>query len=1085
LSNPIDQQLVGIVEKASSLFERLGPDFVLSSEVDAAKADRLLEEWCRVAVGGDQKLFERRLSWDQVDTDRLRRAITGAQLRDGVALPSWAEFLRAVLAAAPSCAEGPHHPLFDPEDPVAFEELLLPFILVARNTLKERSGDLVNHFAPETYRKLERSLLKRLSTFAAQALYLEFHVFRSVDQLQGASWLAHALPIGSRRLYDQFVAQMLEGGLRSFCARYAVLARLLAIATRYWVEGVAEMLGRLAADSRRLRDYFQMEGDLGPIINMETYLSDPHYSGRTSMALRFQSGLRLIYKPKSMAAEQNFSNLVTWLNERGLDPALKPLRVLDSGTHGWVEVVDQLPCQDEAEARRFYKRAGMLLCLLYALEGSDCHSENVIAHGEYPMVIDLETLLHHRSYTEAFKQPRSMQILAWEDIYHSVLGPGLLPRWEVGPSGETYDTSGLGGSDGRETPFTRRQLRHPNTDAMALVTEQLKVGVGKNRPVLNGQLLSAVDFVNELIEGFRYLYGVLLAHRTTLLEAPDSPLRPLAVQPVRIVHRNTRVYAVLLKEAMNPKFLEDGADRTVQLDVIGRGFLLGGDSNPLWPMARAEFRSLYQLDVPFFCTHADRTSLQLETGGELQDVYTEPSYQVVLRQLKGFGPADQEKQVGYIRGTLYSHIARDIDSGKIASPPSAGLSADGLPALTPEQAVAEAVRLAEEIRSYAIREKGKGATWIGLAYIPDTQEYHLRPMGFPHYEGLTGVALFLAVLERVTGGAGFRDLALEALEELHEEIRRPELKNGLYKYTGIGGALGLGSLIHSLTHLSDLLGKAELLEEALYLSALLTREHLHNDPNFDVMFGSAGAILSLLTLYRRTGEPQVLEKVCASCDHLLAKRVAAPSGHRAWVTLNKQLLTGFSHGAAGITYALLCAFRLTGREAYREAAREAYAYESSMFSPQVQNWPDLRFPPIKDRYVYQNTWCNGPLGIGLGRLAAQDCLDSEDVRRDIEVAVTHATQQPMFGGDILCCGLLGRTELLLVAARKLARPELHDLALRTATAIVGRARERGKYGISWEQGPYHPGLFQGTAGVGYQLLRLAYPQQVPSLLLWE
>src|SRR5262249_36619189 len=62
LSNPIDPHLVGIVEKASSLFERLGPEFVLSSEVDAVKADRLLDQWCLVATAGDKKLFERRLA---------------------------------------------------------------------------------------------------------------------------------------------------------------------------------------------------------------------------------------------------------------------------------------------------------------------------------------------------------------------------------------------------------------------------------------------------------------------------------------------------------------------------------------------------------------------------------------------------------------------------------------------------------------------------------------------------------------------------------------------------------------------------------------------------------------------------------------------------------------------------------------------------------------------------------------------------------------------------------------------------------------------------------------------------------------
>ena len=34
-------------------------------------------------------------------------------------------------------------------------------------------------------------------------------------------------------------------------------------------------------------------------------------------------------------------------------------------------------------------------------------------------------------------------------------------------------------------------------------------------------------------------------------------------------------------------------------------------------------------------------------------------------------------------------------------------------------------------------------------------------------------------------------------------------------------------------------------------------------------------------------------------------------------------------------------------------------------------------------------------------------------------------------------------------------------------------------------GAFSPGLFQGSAGIGYALLRLARPDLVPSVLLWE
>ncbi len=53
-----------------------------------------------------------------------------------------------------------------------------------------------------------------------------------------------------------------------------------------------------------------------------------------------------------------------------------------------------------------------------------------------------------------------------------------------------------------------------------------------------------------------------------------------------------------------------------------------------------------------------------------------------------------------------------------------------------------------------------------------------------------------------------------------------------------------------------------------------------------------------------------------------------------------------------------------------------------------------------------------------------------------------------------------------------------------AAQVVARAKQRGTFGYSPLLG-YNPGFFQGASGIGYELLRLAYPDQLPSVLLWE
>ena len=56
-----------------------------------------------------------------------------------------------------------------------------------------------------------------------------------------------------------------------------------------------------------------------------------------------------------------------------------------------------------------------------------------------------------------------------------------------------------------------------------------------------------------------------------------------------------------------------------------------------------------------------------------------------------------------------------------------------------------------------------------------------------------------------------------------------------------------------------------------------------------------------------------------------------------------------------------------------------------------------------------------------------------------------------------------------------------------AAEVVGLAEHAGAFALHplLPAGAFSPGLFQGTAGIGYELLRLARPDLVPSVLLWD
>jgi lantibiotic modifying enzyme len=116
-------------------------------------------------------------------------------------------------------------------------------------------------------------------------------------------------------------------------------------------------------------------------------------------------------------------------------------------------------------------------------------------------------------------------------------------------------------------------------------------------------------------------------------------------------------------------------------------------------------------------------------------------------------------------------------------------------------------------------------------------------------------------------------------------------------------------------------------------------------------------------------------------------------------------------------------------------------------------------------------------------------LDSEDIRRDIDVALETTWQALLASSEVdhLCCGTLGRTETLFKAGQVQSRPDLTAMALRVSANVVRAAEQRGSYRLfaGLPDGIVNPGFFQGVSGIGYQWLRLAHPDMFPSVLLWE
>jgi type 2 lantibiotic biosynthesis protein LanM len=1074
--------------QASTITERIRCGCLVNEiQENDALINKRIEQWCHVVAQGDWEKFEKRLAWDNLDLSTISCVLSSVIMSDEQPLPAWTQTLNECLKAAlvldtSEEMTSSNSRFLDTQKPFPFEEILLPFIYGAQKKLSTQIGSHYELLSDTAHASLERSLLRWLVHLCTPSMELEFSIFRASRQSTLINRLQKSTDTRSQQYYQEFIKSLLEGRLLTFFQEYPVLARLVATATDLWVDATEEFISRLASDWAEIQKIFQPETELEQVADVQSDLSDRHHGGRSVMIVTFVSGLKLVYKPKDLGIEKAYVKLLTWLNEHGVPLPFRLFQVLNRLDYGWVEFIETLPCKDQEEFRRYYQRCGILLCLVYVLDSTDLHYENIVAYGEHPVLIDLETLMHPWVREEEDPEmTKGVHSLANKQLWHSVLRTALLPQWRFGSKGQAYDTSGLGGISQKKRSNQSLKVNNINTD----ITENQEESFSKNNPKSNipspnqTTILALEDYHKEIVNAFDQMYQLLMKHRQTLL-APESPLTALAAQSVRFIFRHTQTYASILQYTLNPKFLQDGADRSIQLDILSQPLLFNTQPR-CWPLLRVEQQSLEQLDIPLFSARSDSEALIINPNQTIDKYFTEPSFNRVITRLNQLDDQDLEQQIFFIKSSLYSRTAEDAH--RLSTYEKITLDFNTFLPLNQEEIVQQSMIMAAYFQKQAIRSPDNSATWLAPQYIIKAKRFQLQSMEHGLFDGCDGIALFLAGLETITQDSKYNDISLGALQFFRQDFQNIAY-DSISKNVNIGGAVGYGSNIYSWIRISRFLENSSLLETAKDIATLITPDLIADDQHFDIISGAAGAILGLLALHNISLDPEVLNKAITCGNHLLNSRVVSDSGYRTWATVDGKLLTGFSHGAAGIAYALLRLYKASGETAFLEAAEEAIAYERSVFIPEQGNWPDFRQSFPKDKPVCMCSWCHGATGIGLARLGGLDILDTPEIRQDIEAAINTTKQQKLTGIDHLCCGNMGRVEFLLTASRKLSRPELLEDAMQIASQVVARANQKGHFGY----GPiltFHPGFFQGAAGIGYELLRLAYPDQLPSVLLWE
>ena len=1005
-----------------------------------ARADRVLARWRAQDPFTEDNWFDRRLATDQHTEDDLRDLLaeTPRSLAARCGDADWIdEFAACYRDAEPSVAED-------------FTVIAVPLLASARRGLASAVAEF-GFDGAEAVRLCLPALLRRIDLVVQRTMILELNVARVTGALTAAS---------AQGRFAEFVAGYADpDAALTLFAEYPVLARLLSVIADNWVRQSRAVLARYTADRADLAATF---GGLGPLTAIEFGLGDVHRGGATVAILTFGPHQALVYKPRPVEVDLHFQELLDWLNPKLALP-LRTLRYLPRPGYGWVEYVPARPCADPAELGRFYHRCGTVLGLMYLLEGTDCHGENLIAAGDQPVLVDLETLLQPRMPLPDDDRLTDAERDCAEDGLRSVLRSGMLPVriWRESEDQSGVDVSALGRVAGQELPGERPTLHAPGTDELRVEYAPGLLTGSRNLPSAEGEANPVRRFLTEIDAGFTEIHQLLRAHRA---EARPFVLA-FARDETRFLRRATKDYASLLNAGSHPDLLRDALDRDRHFDQLWR--LIPADETAL-PYERHERAELWHVDVPMFTVRPGDDTVRTSTGQPIPGTRVEPGLTGALATLDRLDAADLDRQRWLIRCAITStttDLSRVRDAATYECRP-----ADQEPDrdLLATRAVEMAARIGDRLADLAYRDDTH-ATWLG-ANVSLRDGASPGPVRADLYSGQAGIALFLDRLAAHTASPEHRTLADGAIATLCRQIETDRLPT-------LGGLSGLGGILYALSHLHATRPSAELRALAGRLVAEIDRTAA-DDLTDDVVAGSAGNIGGLLAWHAVEPGPGPLRAIQACADQLVARAVVQETGV-GWLPryLTGKVngpLAGFAHGVAGIAWALVGAARVLGDARYLDTALAGIAYERTLFDVSVGNWRDLRVLADREMEPVLHAWCHGAAGIGLSRVGVLDAAGDAETSGEIQAAVA-ATLDRGFGVNFsLCHGDIGSLDLLLAVE--------HPSTWRYTAAVLAGMDQHG-WVSGLPGGIENPALLVGLAGTGYQLLRLADPATTPSVLL--
>ncbi len=885
------------------------------------------------------------------------------------------------------------------------------------NSIEKLKDDVID--VEQVKKQLIKHIINDLNEIAYKTIIVDINCARKSGNLKGVT---------SEERLNFYCNNLLQNKeyVYNFFTYYKELNRILAIRTQYLIGYFFEIYNHTIDYQGMIEKEIFNGNSLGKIFCVKFGMGDSHNYGRSVGVITFEKGVKIIYKPRNLNIDLGFEKLVNKINQSCNQTFFKTPKVVLGDGFGWIEYIEgNRKTNSVNDVVEYNKNLGRMLCVLYTLNSSDLHSENIIAFGKWPIIVDLETIIQPIASDKSTNGIEEVE----KRLFNSVRNTALLPLFVINQhNGKKIEIGGMGNLEVQEAPFKSNAIVDVKKDTIHLEKIYNKVSENKNFLLYRDKKVDAKNYSEEIQSGFREMYTWIEKNKYTYIKWIQCFFEKCSA---RVLFRSTWIYGNLLDLSYHPDLMSNSIDRYVFLHRVGL------DKRDKSIMLK-EIDMMFNGDIPIF-------EIDTRKRWVYDNEYALSAMEEAVRRVQALDFKDMQLQLAIIRASLCSENKRIIKYTKVEDE---NVDYNYVIKLLVNRVINNSI---------VCSEKPDDKQWV-CASESENGIIDIRILDDSLYEGRAGIAFSFLCAYIATKKSEYKELAKNILDRI-----RLNSNEKIGAYDGSTGVLFVLCLYDKVTNEYRYVEKEREFLKYIY-------ENIQKYDDVEVLSGCAGIysfFKKLETLLVQSDMKKYTLKILEHCSEMIRvhyKEVKTVKKENAYL--------GYAHGEAGILsqYAQLknCSKILLNNE---------IDFQDKLYSEKNNNWP---------RKIGQNNfggvgWCHGAPGILLSReIMYRNGIKTEKLKNSIIRAWRSTLKKCMDKDYALCHGNAGNLMILKYCSY------LVDGAEEEIDKLIKKFINNFVYQNLKEEGIFDEldsnGLFCGLSGIIYFIAWIQNPQEVPMIL---